>query len=114
MNVLINKKKDKLKNIIFIEESKKSLKFNIIFEEEENEEDEEFKKIEEEMVKLNINIKNKENEDKKDEEEKEDNSENEINEKECIIQVKLFKLQNEYLLRFLKKSGELANYYNNL
>ena len=32
-----------------------------------------------------------------------------------IIQVKLFKLKNrELLLRFIKKSGELDNYYNNL
>ena len=122
MNVLINKLYDKFENNIFIEESKNSLKFNIIFEEEEEEENkkkEEIKKYEEEMAKLNIKINNKENEAKEENEnneEKEDDSENEIMEKDnCIIQVKLFKLKNdEHLLRFIKKSGELEVYYNNL
>ena len=122
MNVLINKLYDKFENNIFIEESKNSLKFNIIFEEEEEEENkknEEIKKYEEEMAKLNIKINNKESEDKEENEnneEKEDDSENEIMKKDnCIIQVKLFKLKNEeHLLRFVKKSGELEVYYNNL
>ena len=123
MNVLINKLYDKFENNIFVEESKNSLKFNIIFEEDEEEEEnkknEEIKKYEEEMAKLNIKINNKKNEDKEENEnneEKEDDSENEIMKKDnCIIQVKLFKLKNEeHLLRFVKKSGELEVYYNNL
>ena len=124
MNILVNEIDEIFEqlNIIYIVKSKKSLKFNVIFEEEEEEENkkkEEIKKIEEEMAKLNIKINNKENEAKEENEnneEKEDDSENEIMEKDnCIIQVKLFKLKNdEHLLRFVKKSGELEVYYNNL
>ena len=45
----------------------------------------------------------------------EDDNEGQINKKECAIQVKLFELINgEYLLRFLKISGELEDYYKNV
>ena len=44
-----------------------------------------------------------------------DDNEDKINKKECAIQVKLFELINgEYLLRFVKISGELEDYYKNL
>ena len=74
-------------------ENKNALKFNFYFEEEENEE---------------MNENNEDNED----------NEDENLEKDCIIQVELFKLKKEqneeYLLRFLKKSGDLEKYYNKL
>ena len=45
----------------------------------------------------------------------EDDNESQINKKECVIQVKLFELINgEYLLRFVKISGELEDYYKNV
>ena len=70
-----------------IEPSHKSLKFNAIFtkiEEEEEEEELDFNNINE-------------------------------NDKTCIIQVKLFKSEkNVFILRFIKKLGELNHYYHNL
>ena len=46
------------------------------------------------------------------------NEENEKNDcfkkKECIIDVELFKYKNGFLLRFLRKSGELEDFYENL
>ena len=66
MNTLINKIYNKFGKKIEIDPSKKSFKFNIIFTEEEENEENEYD---------NLN-------------------------KDCIIQVKLFKFQNEeYLLR---------------
>ena len=87
-----------------IESSKKALKFNITFyppEEEEDETNEEYKKIEEELDKLGI--------------EKINNSEDQIEEKDSIIQVKLFEsINGGYLIRFVKKGGEIGDYYKNL
>ena len=81
MNNIINKIDDKFGKKIEIDPSKKSFKFNIIFTEEEENEENEYD---------NLN-------------------------KDCIIQVKLFKFQNEeYLLRFSKKNGDLEEYYNKL
>jgi serine/threonine protein kinase len=114
MNSLVNKIVEKNPNCT-IEESKKSLKFNVIFEEEEEEEKEEeekekekegeediSKELEEEMAKLGI----KEN----DEDEEEG-----LKKKDCVIQVKMFEsLKEGHLLRFTKKDGEIEDYYKNL
>ena len=46
------------------------------------------------------------------------NEENEKNDcfkkKECIIDVELFKYENGFLLRFLRESGKLEDFYTNL
>ena len=91
-----------------IHKEEDSLKFLMIFhdiEEVVNENNQHSKELE----KLNMNSENDEDEDD-DEEEKSQ----EIN-KECNIQVKLFKLKSgDYLLRLLKKKGDLEDYYNNV
>ena len=72
-----------------IEPSQKNLKFNAIFKKNEEEEEEE----EEELDFKNIRQ----------------------NDKNCIIQVKLYKSnKDEFILRFIKKLGELNDYYHNL
>ena len=99
MNALANKIVNKNENYQ-IEKSDKKLRFKINVEQEEDEEND------------------KENE----EEEKEDNNEqnedeenNEIEERNLVIQIDLFiSNDNDYLLRFLKKSGELEDYYKNI
>ena len=99
MNALANKLVNKNENYQ-IEKSDKKLRFKINVEQEDDEEND------------------KENE----EEEKEDNNEqnedeenNEIEESNLVIQIDLFiSNDNDYLLRFLKKSGELEDYYKNI
>ena len=99
MNALANKIVNKNENYQ-IEKSDKKLRFKINVEQIDDEEND------------------KENE----EEEKEDNNEqsedeenNEIEENNLVIQVDLFiSDDNDYLLRFLKKSGELEDYYKNI
>ena len=77
MNQLANTIKNKFEDYCLIEPNKKALKFNVTFypreEEEEDETNEEYKKIEEELDKLGI--------------EKINNSEEQIEEKDSIIQV---------------------------
>ena len=107
MNKLITKIYDIFDNNCYIEEKKYSLKFNIIFTEEENNNTKEEipKEIENDLNKLGINF---------EEENNDDDDELGICKKECIIQVALFeKNKNEYLLRFTKEFGELENYYKN-
>lgn len=113
MNFLINKIKEKYQNNCLIDVSKKDLKFTIIIEEEEDEENNEKEKLDEEIEenKLDIN----ENEDIENKEDGEENDENIIKEKECNIQVKLYKLKRgDHLLRFVKKYGDLEDYYKNV
>lgn len=108
MNYLINKIFMKFQRYCDIHKEEDSLKFLMIFhdiEEVVNENNQHSKELE----KLNMNSENDEDEDD-DEEEKSQ----EIN-KECNIQVKLFKLKSgDYLLRLLKKQGDLEDYYNNV
>ena len=104
MNSLANKIMSEYENNCSIEPSEKTLKFNVIFEtpeEEEEEKNEEDKKIEEELDKLGLeNI---------------DDFEDTIEKKDCIIQVKLFESVNGgYLVRFVKKGGEIEEYHKNL
>ena len=104
MNSLANKIVKENQNCS-IEESKKALKFNITFEEEENEEEEEKipKELEEELAKLDI---------KDDDENEEDDD---LKKKDCVLQVKLYESVNGgHLLRFVKKEGEIEDYYKNL
>lgn len=98
MNTLANKIVNKNENYQ-IEKSDKKLRFKINVEQADDEEN-----------------------DKENEEEKEDNNEqneeeenNEIEESNLVIQIDLFMSnENDYFLRFLKKSGELEDYYKNI
>ena len=102
MNLLANKINDLFGDNCSIKENKYKLKFNIIFE-DENEKKEE----------NNENKEKKEN--NEDGEDIEDNEEDYIFETKCIIQVKLFEnINKEYLLRFAKKNGELEDYFKNV
>ena len=115
---------------IFLDIDKNKLKFNVTFDVGEKLKDEIPEEIKKELKKLEINDENKE---EKEEEEKEeipkelqeelaklgleDGEENDddFEKKDCIIQVKLFEsINGGYLLRFMKKSGELEDYYKNL
>ena len=95
LSVLINKIKKEFINCDIKIVNKKKPKFDVIFNEEEDDnDDDEEEELEEETVKvLNQNIKGK----------------------TTIIQVKLYQNYNEeYLLRFVKKEGELKNYLDKL
>ena len=111
MNILINKIKDKYENYDIID-IKDSLKFTIVFPEIEEEKilnDTIPKEMKEEFDKLKINEESEESVENNDDEEDEDLK------NECHVQVKLFKLKNgEHLLRFMKKNGDLEDYYKNL
>ena len=91
------------------------MKFEIFFEEDDEDILENFKLLEKEINKsYNNNDDNKE-EKNEDEENEEDENNIIINKPKLIIQVKLFKtLNGEYLLRFIRLSGELYEYYKNL
>ena len=107
MNTLANKISDIFDNNCLIDPNKNSLKFDIIFEVEDNEEEEE-QKEEEEKEKECIN----DQEIEEFNENNEENNKDRIKKKDCIIQVKLFELKNgEHLLRFVKKEGELEEFY---
>ena len=101
MNNLANKIAQKFKDNCKIEQSEVALKFNIIFEEELEDEEEISKELEEKFDKLDI----------------EENEEIDANllKKDCIIQCKLYQSFNGgYILKFSKKSGYLEDYYNKL
>jgi len=101
MNSLANNIAKNFEDNVKIEESKKSLKFKVIFEEtleDEEELDEELKK---ELDKLSL--------------ENTDKLEEVISQKDCVIQIKLFQsLNGGYLVRFVKKEGEIEDYYKYL
>ena len=102
MNSLANKLKKKFGDNCNINPAENTLKFNILFEEEEKKKKKEIpKELEEESAKLGL--------------EDGEKNDNVFGKKDCIIQVKLFESINDgYLLRFMKKSGELEDYYKNL
>ena len=119
----MNNLADKI-NILYeceIEPSQDNLTFKVIFkkkeegkEEEENEE-EEFEEEEE--------IEEKNEEEKENEEEDADNEKQELDfdnikpsDKVCIIEIELFRYEQKekFLLRLIKKSGDLNDYYKNL
>ena len=101
MNSLANKIKKNFENNAKINESKKSLKFNVVFEEaleDEEELDEELKK---ELEKLSL--------------ENTEELEEIISQKDCVIQITLFQsINGGHLVRFVKKKGEIEDYYKYL
>ena len=102
MNILINKIKNQFAKDCSLEQSKKALKFIITFEEEELKEEEIPKELEEELAQLGL-------------EENDENEDDDLKKKDCVIQVKMFEsINGGHLLRFVKKSGELDDYYKNL
>ena len=99
MNALANKLVNKNENYQ-IEKSDKKLRFKINVEQEEDEENDK---------------ENEEDEKEDNNEQNEDEENNEIEERNLVIQIDLFiSNDNDYLLRFLKKSGELEDYYKNI
>ena len=74
--------------------------------------------MKEELQKLDINNDEENKNDEKneeEEEEEEENYDNKIKEEKNKIKVKLFKNKDdEYLLSFIKKAGELEEFYNNI
>ena len=110
MNSLANNLVKKFNDIYNIEPSKNNLKFDILFEEEKEEKEEKIPKeleeeleeeLKEELAKLGL--------------ENVEENDDDLLKKNCIIQVKLFESFNGgHLLRFMKKSGELEDYYKNV
>ena len=102
MNCLANKIKSEFKDNCEINENKQKLKFDITFLKNEINEIEENKEFEEELDKLlaEYNL---------------DEYENTIEKKNNIIQIKLFESVNGgYIVRFVKKGGEIEDYNQNL
>ena len=102
MNCLANKIKSEFKDNCEINENKQKLKFDITFLKNEINEIEENKEFEEELDKLlaEYNL---------------DEYENTIERKNNIIQIKLFESVNGgYIVRFMKKGGEIEDYNQNL
>ena len=101
MNSLANEIVKNFEDNVKIDESKNALKFNVIFKEtlkEVEEPDEELKK---EFDKLSL--------------ENSEEIEEVIDKKDCVIQIKLFQsLNGGYIVRFVKKEGEIEDYYKNL
>ena len=101
MNLLANKIAKNIENNAKIEKSNNDLKFNAVFEEpleDEEELDEELKK---ELDKLSL--------------ENTDELEEVTSQKDCVIQITLFQsLNGGYLVRFVKKEGEIEDYYKYL
>jgi len=91
MNVLLNKIQEKFENcIIDNKNAKTKYECDIIFEQEESDEEEK----DNDNLKLKLNNKKNNNED-------------------CIINLELFKTENEeYILRFLRLSGSLGEFYS--
>ena len=99
MNSLANKLEKEFGKYCDINPAENSLKFDILIQEKEKEEIP--KELEEELAKLGL-------------ENVEENDDN-LLKKDCIIQVKLFEyFEGGHLLRFMKKSGELEDYYKNV
>ena len=101
MNLLANKIAKNIENNAKIEKSNNDLKFNAVFEEpleDEEELDEELKK---ELDKLSL--------------ENADELEEVTSQKDCVIQITLFQsINGGYLVRFVKKEGEIEDYYKYL
>ena len=100
MNSLANKLEKEFGKYCDINPAENSLKFDILIQEKEKEEIP--KELEEELAKLGLeNVEEKDDDD--------------LLKKDCIIQVKLFEyFEGGHLLRFMKKSGELEDYYKNV
>jgi hypothetical protein len=94
MDNLYNEVKEKFGDnyecVIKDEANQKSLKFNIILDDDENEENDD------------------------DENEKKDDDENNILENNFNIGVKMFKTNDGYLIRFRKEFGDLYDFYENV
>ena len=105
LNKIANAINSKFEDKVSIDVNKEKLKFDVTFEfadEEEEDENEKDKKLEEELDKLCLEEGNEE-------------CENEIERKQSVIQIKLFESMNGgYLLRFVKKGGEIEDYHKNL
>ena len=84
-----------------IEESKSALKFKVILEDNLEDVEEPDEELKNEMDKLSLESIEGLNE--------------VIAHKDCVIQIKLFQILNEgYFVRFVKKGGEIEDYYKNL
>ncbi len=99
MNALANQIVNNFEDNAKIEESKKGLKFNVVFEDEIVDEEEPDEDLEKELEKLGL----------------EDIDEEGLAKKDCVIQIKLFQsLNGGYLVRFVRKGGEIEEYHKNL
>jgi serine/threonine protein kinase len=99
MNALANKIVKDFPDNAKIEEYTNGLKFNVAFEDELEDEEEPDEELAKELEKLGL----------------EDIDEETITKKDCVIQVKLFQsLNGGYLVRFVRKAGEIEDYYKKL
>ena len=92
----------------FIQPSKEKLKFNVIFEEEKEEEEE--IKEEKEEVKEEVKEENEVEVENKEEEEEKKEEEEEIAMNELVIQIKLYKSADGHILRLIPKKGNRRDF----
>jgi serine/threonine protein kinase len=103
MNALANKINNEFSGECKISANPEKLKFNAIFEEEEELDEEIPEDMKEELKKLGI----------EDDEEIQENEN--IKGKKTVMQIKIFESQNGgYLLRFVKKEGDQKDYLNKM
>ena len=101
MNSLANKIVKSFEHNVKIDESKKTLKFNAIFKEDLEDVEEPDEELKKELDKLSL--------------ETTDEIKVVIDQKNCVIQIKLFQsINGGYIVRFMKKEGEIEDYYKNL
>ncbi len=106
MNDFVNKITEKLGDDCPIETEEYSLKFDITFTKQEKIEIP--KEVQEELEKLNLEDDNNNDNNNNDDDDDDD-------EEKCVLQVQLFKLAKDlHLLRFIKKSGQLGDFYENM
>ena len=99
MNALANKIVKDFGDNAKIENYKNGLKFNVVFEDELEDEEDPDEELEKELEKLGL----------------EDVDEETITKKDCVIQIKLFQsLNGGYLVRFVRKGGEIEDYHKKL
>ena len=99
MNALANKIVKDFQDNAKIEVCQNGLKFNVIFEDELVDEEEPDEELEKELENLGL----------------EDVDEETITKKDCVIQIKLFQsLNGGYVVRFVRKGGEIEEYYKKL
>ena len=117
-NKIVEEYKEKKEYDCTIKPKDDKLKFTVTLEviEPEDIEEENNETIKNEITEENPEEKKNEEKENNEEDIKKDNVDenNSFEIKDCVINIELFKTENGHLLRFLRKSGDLEDFYKNL